>query len=312
PGVAGPTTTNVAGSTLTAASTITGPGQLVINGIDIWQGSNVSADAKDLAAAITAAGISGLSASAAANVATGTWSNPSGTARSGTFVLNDGNGTYYYDFGLDQADDTASLAAFLNGNPAQAPGLVASDTGAGVTLTAADGSNITINFFSGAPADVGLGGIAYGVGVDGITYSHVDLSFTAMVGLSISGSQAAALGLPPMTPPPPGPPASFVSQIDLSTVAGANTALISLDTALATVAGQRAVLGAAQNRFAAAITVAQRSADDTGAARSRIVDADYAGEAASLVSSQIVQQAGTAMVAQANAMRGDVLRLLKS
>ncbi|MDQ6684167.1 MAG: flagellin [Pseudomonadota bacterium] len=311
-GVAGPappTTTSVTGSTLTAASTITGAGQLVLNGVDVWQGSNVNADAKDLAAAINAAGISGLGASAAVNVAVGVCIN--GPASNGTFELNDG-GVIGYSTGGSLDPFTAAFIIGTFTSAGYAPGLTSFNNGLGVTLSAADGRNIALNFTGGSPGLFGMGGITYGDGFDGITYSHVDLSYTGSAGLTIAGSKASALGLPPMTPALSSPAGSFVSQIDLGTVTGANSALTTLDAALATVAGQRAVLGAAQNRFAAAISMVQRGAGETRAARGRIIDADYADEAASLVRSQIVQQAGTAMVAQANAMRGDVLSLLRS
>ena len=73
----------------------------------------------------------------------------------------------------------------------------------------------------------------------------------------------------------------------------------------------RAALGAVQNRFSSTIENLQTSAENQTAARSRIQDADFAAETASLARAQILQQAGTAMIAQANQLPQQVLQLLK-
>ncbi len=84
-----------------------------------------------------------------------------------------------------------------------------------------------------------------------------------------------------------------------------------IDTALKTVNSKRADFGAAQNRFDAVISNLQVSVENQSAARSRIMDADFASETANLSRSQILQQAGTAMVAQANQLPQGVLSLLR-
>ena len=84
-----------------------------------------------------------------------------------------------------------------------------------------------------------------------------------------------------------------------------------LDTALDTVNSERAVLGATQNRFEAVVSNLQVASENTASARSRIMDADFASETANLSRSQILQQAGTAMVAQANQLPQGVLALLR-
>ena len=88
------------------------------------------------------------------------------------------------------------------------------------------------------------------------------------------------------------------------------TVISNLDTALDTVNSERAVLGATQNRFEAVVSNLQVAAENTASARSRIMDADFASETANLSRSQILQQAGTAMVAQANQLPQGVLALL--
>jgi flagellin len=93
--------------------------------------------------------------------------------------------------------------------------------------------------------------------------------------------------------------------------ATANAQLAALDTALTEVTTARATYGAAQNRVEAAISSLQINAENLSAARGRIVDADFAQETANLARVQILQQAGTAMVAQANQLPQSVLQLLK-
>nr|MCU0968761.1 flagellin FliC [Rubrivivax sp.] len=92
---------------------------------------------------------------------------------------------------------------------------------------------------------------------------------------------------------------------------GATAAIDALDTAIDAVTTARANFGATQNRFESVIANLQVSAENLTAARSRIVDADYAVETANLSRAQILQQAGNAMIAQANQQPGQVLTLLR-
>jgi flagellin len=98
---------------------------------------------------------------------------------------------------------------------------------------------------------------------------------------------------------------------DLTTATNASTALAAIDAKLDTVTTARASYGAAISRFGFAISDLQISGENTSAARGRIVDADFAAETANLSRAQILQQAGTAMVAQANSQPQSVLSLLK-
>ena len=91
----------------------------------------------------------------------------------------------------------------------------------------------------------------------------------------------------------------------------ATAAVTALDTAIDAVTSARATWGAVQNRFDSVISNLQVSAENLTAARSRIVDADFAAETANLTKAQILQQAGTAMLAQANAVPNNVLTLLR-
>ena len=84
-----------------------------------------------------------------------------------------------------------------------------------------------------------------------------------------------------------------------------------IDTALNTVSDARAGLGALQSRFEGVVTQLQSQNENIQSARGRILDADYAAETANLARSQILQQAGTAMLAQANQLGSSVLTLLQ-
>jgi flagellin len=98
----------------------------------------------------------------------------------------------------------------------------------------------------------------------------------------------------------------------VSTSALASTALSAIDTALDTISTNRATYGAAMSRFGFAISNLQITGENQSAARGRIVDADFAMETSNLSRAQILQQAGNAMVAQANQLPQQVMALLRN
>ncbi len=102
-----------------------------------------------------------------------------------------------------------------------------------------------------------------------------------------------------------------VANLDVTTAIKANDALKTVDSALSFISGERAKLGALQSRFETAISALQITSENLTASRSRIMDADFAAETANLSRAQILQQAGTAMVAQANQIPQGVLALLR-
>ena len=97
----------------------------------------------------------------------------------------------------------------------------------------------------------------------------------------------------------------------IATAATASAALGKLDDMLSMVNSKRAEFGATQNRFEAVIQTLQVSAENQTAARSRIMDADFASETAALTRAQVLQQAGTSMLSQANSLPNNVLSLLR-
>ena len=157
-------------------------------------------------------------------------------------------------------------------------------------LGAEIGRTLTSTKFNGiAILAIGAGAQTFQVGAnsgDTVTLTTNDMSTNATVTAATAGS--------------------------VTTVAGANTALIDIDAALNTLNSERALYGAGQNRFEAVIANLQVASENQSAARSRIMDADYAAETANLSRAQILQQAGTAMVAQANQLPQQVLQLLRN
>ena len=102
-----------------------------------------------------------------------------------------------------------------------------------------------------------------------------------------------------------------VATVDISTVGGANNAILAVDAALDSINSSRAKLGAVQNRFDSTISTIASTAENLSAANSRILDADFAAETAKLAKSQVLQQAGISVLAQANARPQQVLSLLQ-
>ena len=102
-----------------------------------------------------------------------------------------------------------------------------------------------------------------------------------------------------------------LTSVNVNSVGGANDAILRMDAALTAVSGLRSTLGAIQNRFDSTINSLQAVSENLAASRSRIQDTDFAAETAALTRAQILQQAGTAMVAQANSVPQNVLSLLR-
>lgn len=141
-------------------------------------------------------------------------------------------------------------------------------------------------------------------------FSTKDIVFTAgaandgtLIGIDGADKSDAAHGLATAS--------TGFDSIDVTSIAGANKALTMLDGAINAVNSMRGDLGAVQNRFESTISNLSTSTENLSAARSRIQDADYAVETANLSRTQILQQAGTAMLAQAKALPQNVLSLLQ-
>jgi len=269
---------------------------------------SVAVDAKAQAAAINNGNVTGLLATAnATNVAAGTSTAAASAAGSATYTVN---GIAISIAGVNGAaalsSNRANAVAAINAQSA-ATGVAATDTGAGISLAAADGRNIALAYAAGtftgsAAADFGLPATA-------ITGGTLNISYAAPSGISGSVVFAQTGGLASSTAI--AATGTAVAAIDIASVTGANAALTAIDAALQTINGSRAALGAVQNRFSSTIENLQSASENLSASRSRIQDADFAMETAALSRAQVLQQAGTAMVAQANQLPNQVLQLLK-
>ena len=269
---------------------------------------SVAIDAKAQAAAITSGNVPGLVATAnAANVAAAT--STAAATGPGTAVYTI-NGVAISLAGVNGAGalagNRANAVAAINAQSA-ATGVVASDTGSGVSLAAADGRNISLGYAPGG--FTGSAAADFGLSAAPVTGGTLNLSYSAPGGVSGSVVFAQTGGLNSSTAI--ASTGTSVSAMDISTVAGSNAALTSIDAALQTVNSTRAALGAVQNRFSTTIQNLQTGSENLSASRSRIQDADFAAETANLSRAQVLQQAGTAMVAQANQLPQQVLQLLK-
>ena len=109
----------------------------------------------------------------------------------------------------------------------------------------------------------------------------------------------------------PGTPQTGFAALSVNSTAESDNAIVAMDAALRAINGARADLGAIQSRFETTVENLSVNAENLSASRSRIMDADFAAETANLSRTQILQQAGTAMVAQANQLPQQVLKLLQ-
>lgn len=136
--------------------------------------------------------------------------------------------------------------------------------------------------------------LVFQVGQDGVAAQQVSVSTSVLTGMNAYAAGLTATGT-----------------INVSTSAAASGALASLDTDINTISNNRATFGAVQNRFEAVIGNLQNYVENLTAARGRIMDTDFAAETANLSRAQILQQAGVAMLAQANTQPQTVLSLLR-
>ena len=306
-------------STASAASGQLNGNTLVINniGIDAAVASDDDASyvgngsAKDRSAIAIAAAINkksdltGVTATAEPNIVNG-----------GAFT----SGTTTAAFKINGVEIAASGAVFqsrddvitaINAKQGQT-GVIAEAYGTALRLVAQDGRNISIDSAAADDAALGLDGKI--TAASETYYSKVKLSsdkaFTVDSGSEGNDTNFATLGFRKGT---------FggadnglkVKDIDVTTQQGATDAIKAIDAAINTVSADQAKAGAFQNRLDAVVSNLTESTQNMSASRSRILDTDYATETTNLARSQIISQAATAMLAQANQSAQSVLSLLK-
>ncbi|MHB1620396.1 MAG: flagellin N-terminal helical domain-containing protein [Sulfuricella sp.] len=244
-----------------------------------------------------------------------------GSTTSGGVVTNN---TVSVSATLASATDLSGLTAAINAQTGATGINAVADLSAGtITLTNASGKDIGVQNVTGATGVkvTGLGTTYGGTGtavtlvtagtagdtanVGGlVTFSSPSSFTTTSTAAGITSTLAASSSL------------SAVGSVDVTTLTagvptGANNALQVIDSALANINSSRAALGAVQNRFSTTISNLQATSENLSASRSRIQDTDFAAETANLTRGQILQQAGTAMLAQANSLPNGVLALLR-
>lgn len=265
----------------------------------------IATDASDIANAINSSGIAGLSATANASSAVGTQALTATAAGTSTFTLNGVTISVNNVVGNAAANRANALQA-INAVSAST-GVTATDNGAGLTLSSATGATITVAGFNahtatGATlADYGLGGVTTATGTVNVSYDAPSGVSGNIVFAGAGFDQTYAIGST----------GTSIAASNVLTVNNANAALTSIDAALQQIAASGAQLGAYQNRFQAAITGLNTTATNLTSARSSIQDTDYAQATSNLSKAQILQQASTAMVAQANTVPQNVLTLLQ-
>jgi flagellin len=213
------------------------------------------------------------------------------------------------------ADDFASGISAINAQSAKT-GVTASfdSKNGGIKLSNANGNDIKVdNKNDAAGASVGMvsfkadgtanaatpiAGAASGVAMGAVTMDS-EKSFSATDAVTAGASLVGGSTL------------KSVASLDITTFEGAQNALKIADAALSSVNSQRAQYGALQSRFSSAISNLSTNTENLSASKSRITDTDFAAETASLTRGQILQQAGTAMLAQANSLPNGVLSLLR-
>ena len=269
-------------------------------------GSTRSSSAIAIAAAINrSSDKTGVTASAEPNIVRGTG-----------FTAGVTTGTVYLNGVTISNVNTATRNGVLDSLNAVSSktGVVATAWGDGIQLTAADGRNIAIASDQ-AVAALGL------TGVTSAATAAAAIVYTAQVKLSSNNSfnvRAGSNGVPNLEA------LGFkegkfggsdnglkVNQLDVSTISGATQAITAIDAAINTVSAAQAKSGAINNRLDVVISNLTEGSKNMQASRSRILDTDYAQETTNLAKQQIIQQAATAMLAQANQSSQGILSLLK-
>jgi len=280
--------------------------------------SSKSASAIAIAAAINAkTGLTGVTAKAEPNVIIGSTFTAGVDAK--TLRING----VTVEVTAAQAATRAGIVTEINKVSGQT-GVVAADNGRGLTLTAADGRNISLGAITGATDTsantLGLDATNINVHQTAMSFANAYTTYgavtlTSELGFNLEGGSDgnqsfASLGFKTGTVGGANNGIK-IANLDVGTQVGAQLAITALDAAMKTVSMSQAQLGAYQNRLDSAIANLTEGRTNMNASRSRVLDTDYAKESTNLAKAQIISQAATAMLAQANQSAQSVLALLK-
>lgn len=294
------------------------------NDTEVISLGSVANDAKAISNAFNALNRGFTATAGTTSVSGTTGANTSSTV--GTDLSLTLNGTTFTVVGTvgEYSTNMTALVAAVNAKTGS-HGVVATNDGTKVNFSASDGRNITVaatfNYKSGVSSGTKLQAQDFGLAADGTTGATYDLTYRApgvdTSGRTVSsfvgsgGTSGTATHSGTLSSQTVAQVGAALSGVDISTAAGATAALNTLDSALSSVNTSRASLGAFQSRFDSVYANLQVASENASAARSRIVDADFATETAALTRGQILQQAGIAVLAQANAAPQNVLSLLQ-
>jgi flagellin len=257
-----------------------------------------------VAQAINSAGITGLTATATTSTAAATFTTVTGGV-AGTYALSINGinvfGTGGEAVGVGATVTQSQVQTAINAVTAQTGVTAAADSTGKLVLTASDGSNIT------AVQTIGGGATGAGAGAGTTTATVGNLTVSAASAITVAGATPANAGLVAGTI---AASTGLLSTQNVLTVAGANSTIHSIDSALATVSSFQSQLGAIQNRFTSTVSNLQATSQNLTSSRSTILDADFAAETANLTQSQVLQQAGISVLAQANQEPQLILKLL--
>lgn len=290
----------------TATTTALAAGDLTLNGVQVGASAagtslgQSAASAYSIAAAINAvSGQSGVTATANATTVAGAAPAASAAIAANTFSIN-GVNVGAVAAGGNAIGQGANVAAAINQISSQTGVLATADATTGaVTLTAADGR------------DIAIGGTITNTGLTAAT-THSTVTLESSSSIVASGGAIASAGLTAgTTAAATVTTASTIANMNVLTATSALKALDTIDGALQTINSSRAALGAVQNRFSSVVANQQTTIENLSASRGRIQDADFAKETANLSRAQVLQQAGTAMLSQANQSTQGVLSLLR-
>ncbi|MCE7885471.1 MAG: flagellin [Candidatus Sumerlaeia bacterium] len=297
-------TATYAGSAITAAAA-GDLDDLTINGIQIANpvasDDTVSTTANAVSAIALAAAINASSGQTNVTATVNAATTTGGSAVGGGTLNSTNNFTINgvtFNAGTIQANDADGALQNLINAQAASTGVTASISGNNLVLTAADGRNIQV---TAAGTGATITGVAAAVYKGSVTLSSLE-QFT------VGGSDASAAGHAAGTK---ALNSSALNAVNISTFSGAQAAITTADAALAQVNAARAGLGAVTNRLESTIANLQTTAENLSASESRIRDADFAQETAALTRAQILQQAGVAILAQANVVPQAALSLLR-
>lgn len=248
----------------------------------------------------------GITATVDDNVVKGTSMNS--VADTGTISIN-GVTTQNFATTTDEGYTRSVVVNAINAIAGQT-GVKAIDTGndsTGIQLVAEDGRNINVALNNGLTAAVT--GVTSGLSQGGYTLSSEKAITVGYGSGSATGSSEEVGGLT-LGVFGIAKSGTSIKNVDLTSAESANEAITAVDNALSAVDSNRSQLGAIQNRLTSTISNLQSTSDSLTAARSRIQDADFAQETAALTRSQILQQAGVSILAQANSLPQLALSLL--